>query len=181
MRNSVREISVQYPLLKTGLILDINNLYFAIQNRYGKRRLQIGEYLKYLESQGHTLTFKIAYSRQKLEDAPAFVEILRSLGFEIHFGSQHWGTAMVLRAVDITPYVDCVVLGTNFQDAFRVFKWVRDHGKLTKCFATNIPAMFKEIAECVEIPSEILSDPPPATKPMELLTNSSGDGVQYNG
>jgi hypothetical protein len=164
---------VQYQLLKTGLVLDLHNLYFALQGRYGKRKLQIGEYVKYLEKQGHTLTYKIAYGRQKPEDVSGFVDLLRNLGFEVNFGNQQWTTAMALRVADITPNIDCLVLGANFHDAGRMLAWAKERGKLTKCFASDIPPFFKQYAECIEIPPEILSEAVDTTKPMELPADSS--------
>ena len=178
MRNTVREMLVNFPLLKTGLILDVNNLYFAVQSKFGKRKLQITEYVRFLEKLGHTLVYKIAYSRQEADAVPGFVALLKNNGFETNFGNKHWGTAMALRAADIVPNVDCFVLGTNFPDASRILQWAKEKGKITKCFALSIPPFFKQFAECLEIPPEILSsEATTPTKPMELPANSGSDVV----
>lgn len=175
MKSSVPEMHVNY--LKTGLILDINNLYFAIQGKYGQRRLQITEYIKYLEDRNHLLTFKVAYSRQRMDNVPGFISLLKGCGFELHFGNQHWTTAIALRAADIVPNVDCLILGTNNPDSGRILTWAKEKGKLTKCFASNIPPFFKQFAECIEIPPEILSEAIKSTKQMELPADSSRDGI----
>lgn len=145
------------PLLKTGLLIDINNLYYAIQHKFGKgRKLMVAEYVRFLENRGMTIVHKIAYNRQPAEQAVGFATMLRNEGWEVHFGSTSWAIAMALRAADIAPNVDAFVLGTNFEEAGRILGWMRNRGKITRCFACNIPDFFRELAECTEIPEAIL-------------------------
>ena len=166
---------MSFPLRKTGLIVDINNLYFAIQAKFGKRKLQIVDYVKWLEDRGHVLTYKIAYSRQRADEAPGFVSLLKANGFETHFSNTQWSVAMALRTADIVANIDCLVLGTNYQEAGRILAWAKERGKLTKCFAANIAPFFKQLCDCVEIPEEILSEVVDPTKPVELPANVGGD------
>jgi len=167
---------VNYPLLKTGLILDINNLYFAIQKKHGQRTLKITEYLKKLESRNHLLTYKIAYA--KPESSDGFVQLLHNLGFETHFWKGPYSVAMALRVADIVPNVDSLILGTNSSEATRIFQWAKSKGKITKCFAADIPPFFRQSAECIEIPPEILNAPATAAKPLELHSNVNSDGTE---
>lgn len=151
---------MSFPLLKTGLLVDINNLYYSLQRKFGKgRRLKMVEYTKHLESLGLTIVHKIAYGQQVSENTVSFVTMLRNEGWEVHFGNTSWAIAMALRAADIAPNLDCFVLGTNFDQAGRILEWMKGKGKLTKCFACDIPQFFRQIAECVEIQESLLSEP----------------------
>lgn len=156
MNGSVKETPALSPL-KTGLIVDLNNLHQGVQERYGQRRLMILEYVRLLESAGHMLTFKIAYSRQAARQVGAFHTLLQTNGFETHFLQTHWNVSMALRVAEMIPSIDCLVLGTANTEMGRVLEWARKQGKLTKCFALNIPKHFKQFAECVEVPEEALN------------------------
>lgn len=143
--------------LKTGLIVDLNNLHQGVQERWGNRRLMILEYVRLLESAGHMLTFKIAFSRQTVRQVGAFHSLLQTNGFETHFAQTHWNVSMALRAAEIVPSIDALVLGTANNEMGRVLEWARKQGKLTKCFAINIPKHFRQFAECMEVPEEALN------------------------
>ncbi len=142
---------------KTGLICDLNNLYFGVQGKYGpSRRVQMVEYVNYLKAAGHEIIHKVAYTRQKPKDMIGFATMLRNEGWELHCGNTSWAIAMALRAADMMPQIEAFVIGTNFDEAGRILQWAKSQGKHTKCFAANIPKFFKQVAECVEIPECIL-------------------------
>ncbi len=164
---------------KTGLIMNVNNLYFAIKRKYGPKRLMIGEYIKKLESMGHTLIYKIAYSNQSPEQGAGFVETLLAHGFEIYYEPRDWSIAMALRLAEILPNIESFVLGSAEFEEGRMLKFAKEHGKITRCFATNIPMMFRPYAECIEIGKELLGDAPNTTKPMDMHTNIAGDGPRH--
>lgn len=148
------------PLLRTGLVVDLNNLFYGVQNKYGpKRRLAFTAYAQHLEGLGHTLVHKVAYTRQNREDIIGFATMLRNEGWEVHFGNTSWAIAMALRAAEMMDNIDAFVLGTNFEEAGRILKFARDRGKLTRCFAAGVPGFFKQIAECTEIPENLLEPP----------------------
>jgi hypothetical protein len=144
-------------MLRTGLLLDVNNLHYAVQAKFGKRRLMVLEYAKALEEAGHTLTFKIAYNRQPANSCAAFMGMLEQNGFECVFGCQQAAVAIALKVADMVSHVDSLVIGSNFDEMGRVFRWAKDKGKITKCFAVNIPSAFKYVAECVEVHEGLLS------------------------
>lgn len=148
------------PLLRTGLIVDLNNLFFSVQSKFGqKRRLSYEKYVQHLKELGHTLVTKVAYTRQNREDIVNFATMLRNEGWEVHFGNTTWAIAMALRAAEMMPNIDSFVLGTNFEEAGRILKYARDQGKLTRSFACNIPGFFKQLGDCTEISEEILEAP----------------------
>lgn len=174
MKNSVREILV---LFRTALVVDLNHLYYAIQEKFGDgRKLLISEYTKRLEDAGHTLVHKIAYSRQKENRASQFTSLLKAKGFELHFGSPQLLVSMALRTADIINNVDCFVLGSNHQEAGRILEWVRDKGKVTKCFACRIPSNFAQYAELMEIDEGLLNATCKAEQPMGVPDSLGVDG-----
>lgn len=177
MKNSVKGIPVS--LLKTGLLVDLNSLYFNVRSRYGKK-LRILDYTEYLESLGHTLIYKVAYSiiESKKQESPGFLALLKGNGFETHFGRTSWSIAMALRAADIVPNVDCLILGSSNPALGRILSWAKERGKLTKCVSANIPTFFNQFCECREVPREILTDAVATpTKSVELYSNSDSDGA----
>lgn len=168
---------MNFPLLKTGLIVDFNNLYFSIQNKYGPKRLQMLEYVKFLEQLGHTLTYKIAFSPQQPDKAQGFITLLKSHGFEIYYGKQNYALDMGLRCADIVPNIDSLVIGSNTKETATILSWAKEKGKITKCFACNIPPFFKEFATCIEIPENLLNAANPIPKQVELPANIPSDGT----
>lgn len=144
-------------MIRTGLIVDANNLYFSVQSTFAGRRIRFENYVKALEKLGHTLTYKIMYSGQKTEVSENFITALEMLGFECHFGNCQWDIAMALRAADIMPNIDCFVLGSNNEGAGRMLFWAKEHGKIVKCFAHNIPAYYRQMGDCLEISEDLLS------------------------
>jgi uncharacterized LabA/DUF88 family protein len=157
MNDTVKEMRVLY---RTALLVDLNNLYHAVQDKFGQRKLMILDYARALQDAGHTLTYKIAYSRQEPKRVRSFLTMLEANGFECHFGDTKWEVAMALRAADVVPNVDCVVLGSNDYEMGRILKWSKEKGRLAKCFAVNIPTFFNQFAECVEIEEGVLSAAP---------------------
>lgn len=167
-------MSSQRVLVKTGLIVDLNNLYFSIRSKYGKR-LKILDYTDYLENLGHTLTYKVAYNTIESEnqESHGFLSLLKANRFEVHFGKTNWSIAMALRTADIVPNVDCFILGSSNPSLGRLLSWARNQGKITKCVAANIPTFFNQFCETIEVPREILSEAPTPAKPVELYSDSN--------
>ncbi len=166
--------------MKTALIVDISNLFYAINAAHEGRRLQLLEYAKHLESLGHDLAFKIAYSRQSPNSAQSFTHMLNCNGFETHFGTGPWIVPMAIRATEVIHDVDCLILGSNDEQLCPLLAHARKTGKKTKCFAVTIPAGIKKHAECIEVPESLMAvvnEARPKAKPLELPHNGSGDGT----
>lgn len=142
---------------KSALILDLDNLYFAVQDKFGKRKILITEYVRVLEERGHILVHKIAYCRKAREKSADFMTMLSYNGFECHFGSPNWAVAMALRAADVVPNVDCLILGSNNPESGRILAWAKERGRMPKCFAVDIPPFFNQFAECVEVDESVLN------------------------
>lgn len=144
-------------MLKTAVLLSVDNLYFAIRSKYNERKLKIEAYIKALENTGHIITYRFAYSKQKESECPAFLTMLRNNKFECHFGNTSWSIPMALRVADVINNIDALVLGSNIIDLGRILAWAKEHGKITKCFALNIPTFFKQFADCIEIDEGLLT------------------------
>lgn len=155
-------------MLKTGLIIDIGNLYYSIRSKFGDKRLMVLDYCKHLEDQGHLLNYKIAYSHQKSNEALSFINLLRNNQFECHFGNTSWAIAMALRAADILPNIDCLVLGTNDPEYGRILGYAKDKGKIAKCLACDIPPFFRQFSQCTEITNDLLLPKDVTLKNQEL-------------
>lgn len=162
--------------LRTALIVDVTNLYFEINQKYHNRRLRILDYTQMIEQQGHLLTFKIAYSRQSPSSAQNFAHLLNCHGFETHFGQNPWSIAMALRAAQILPHVDAFVLGSAEPEMLRLLKYARELGKITRCFAVNIPEGFDQFCQCNEVPESLLDEATKKAKPVDMsgLLGSNG-------
>ncbi len=162
---TVKEMPALSPLLKTGLLVDLNNLYYGVQDRFGNdRRLMILEYVRFLEQSGHTLMYKVAYSRQAPRQVGGFLSMLKDNGFETNFAANHWNVSMALRAAEMVPNIDCLVIGSSHPEMGRILEWTRKHGKLTKCFSVNIPKYFRQWAETIEVTEGMLNAVTDATK-----------------
>lgn len=145
-------------LLKTALVVDVNNLYFSVQDKFGNRRIQMSKYVESLEKLGHTLTYKIAFSRQKPAQARAFCTLLQETGFELFFGETQIYTAMALKVADVVPTIDSLVIGSNYEEAGRILHWAKNKGKLTKCYGVKLPPRFRQFSTCMEIEEDILDE-----------------------
>lgn len=169
-------------MIRTGLILDISNLYFSINDTYPNKRLLITEYTKALEAAGHNLVFRIAYSRQSQNSAQSFMHMLNCHAFETHFGTGPWTVPMALRLTEIIGQIDALVIGSSDEVILPMFQYARKHGKATKCFAVNIPMGMKKLAECIEVPGSLLQEVPNGTakkpKSLDVPGNVVSDGTQ---
>lgn len=165
--------------MKTALIVDVSNLYFAINLAHEGKRLMLLDYTKSLEEQGHNLAFKIAYSRQSAVGAQNFTHMLNCHGFETHFGKGPWLVPIVLRTTELLRDIDCLVIGSNDEQLYSLFDYARKAGKKTKCFAVTIPTDMKKHAECFEVPESMMvaNAPYQKAKPMVVPNNGSSDGT----
>lgn len=167
--------------MKTALIVDVSNLYFAINRLHPNKRLMLLDYVKHLEEAGHDLAFKIVYSRQSPNSAQSFTHMLHCHGFETHFGTGPWAVEMALRASEILPSVEWLVLGSNSKELHPIFRFARKEGKRTKCFAVDIPQDARRVAEAVEIPTSILvtvpDEPVDKAKPVAVSNHGHGNGA----
>lgn len=165
--------------MKTALIVDVSNLYFAVDHVFPGRRLQLLEYVKLLEKQNHNLFFKICYSRQSPNVAQSFTHMLHCHGFETHFGSGPWAVEIALRVSEVLPHVDSLIIGSNSRELHPIFKFARKIGKVTKCFACNVSADTEKYAEVMEVPESILVEVKNASSrqagTVAVPNNSSGN------
>ena len=157
---------------KTGLIIDLGNLFYAARIKYGfGRRVSL---VKYLESFNCEFLHKVVYTKQPEHEIRAFAAALREHQWEVHCGGGSWSVAIALRAANMAPQIDHFILGTNFTEGFRVLQWMKNQGKSTTCCAIDIPLTFKAYADCIEIHEDLLENHK-TTKSMDVSTNVAGD------
>lgn len=167
--------------MKTALIIDVSNLYFAISKTHQGKRLMLIDYAKYLEAAGHNLIYKIVYSRQDENKAQSFTHMLNCNGFETHFGSGPWTVPMVLRSCEVFNNVDCFVLGSNNKEFIPLLQHARKIGKIVKCFAMDVDAITRRYAEVIEIPETLLKGSANETaekaRAVAVPSDSNGNGA----
>lgn len=113
------------------------------------------EIQKYLEAVGNPFA-KIAYSPQQMKTCPQFVSMLLRTGFQINFGEPACPIMMGLDIAGIIDQYDEFIIGSNHAQMLPILAWIRKRNRRAKCFACNIPASFRQYAECIEIQEEIL-------------------------
>ncbi len=101
-------------MLRTALVVDNTNLYYSLRHAFGPRKLIYERYLKAIPD-CHTLLFKVLYASQ--DSVPDFETSLQRQGFETHFASVDWTVPMTLRIADIIDKVDCIIIGSNNDNA----------------------------------------------------------------
>lgn len=164
-------------LSRAGLVVNVNQLYLNAQEALGCGIVHYINFQQWVESLGHTLAFKIAYSRQKPEKVKGFYDLLVNKQWEVHFGPQSWNLQMALRAVEILPKIDVLILAGVVPDSFHMLTHARSAGTPCKIVDYHIPQEFRQLAECVFMPKGlVLRDPPNIAKPLELPANVASDG-----
>lgn len=170
-------------MIKTALIVDIDNLYFMTRQKHGKT-FHYQNYLAHLDKAGYRVTHKVAFGRQPRAQASEFATALERLGFEMRLGDTEWAIEMALTAARVIDEVECIVLGTSVPQAGRIFVYAKERGKVTVCMASSIPSFFRKLAQCIEIPKEILNEVAQKPKPVGLHSgldsNVVGDSTIEN-
>jgi hypothetical protein len=121
----------------------------------------------------------VAYGKQKMDDVKSFANLLKANRFELHFGNTPWNIAMALKAAEILPNVDAIVLGTAYNEAGRILNYAADKGKIATCFAANVPGFFRQFCRIEEITEDLLAtrnETSTSTKQMVVPPDGSGNG-----
>ena len=144
-------------MIKTGLVLDLSNLYFNIPRVFGKgSKLHVTSLLENIEKNGHTLVSKVAYSNQHADDAHRFVGLLKVHGIETFFDNTDWSIAIALKVAELCDIVDSIIICTSNIQMWRLMHYAKTRGKIVKCMSVNIPHWFKQYGQCLELSSEVI-------------------------
>jgi hypothetical protein len=149
--------------MKTALLVDVHNLYIAINKKHPGKVLNYTALVKFLEDEKYDLFHKVAYGRQPEEKVRSFSTMLKKNGFEVNFGNTPHNIEMALKAADLihTSKVDTLILGTNYFEAGRILRYARDHGINAISLGIDLPDFFSGFATPVEIEEGFLIDRKP--------------------
>ena len=149
--------------MKTALLVDVHNLYIAINKKHPGKVLNYTALVKFLEDEQYDLFHKVAYGRQPEEKVRSFSTMLKKNGFEVNFGNTPHNIEMALKAADLihTSKVDTLILGTNYFEAGRILRYARDHGINAISLGVDLPDFFKSFATPVELEDGFLIDRKP--------------------
>lgn len=152
-------------------VADISNLYYTVAKRFGGKKLDYRFLLNKIV--GDSLAIRaIAYGAEIKNEASAFKEFLRSIGFEIKYKSPSefktdipglldrkadWDVGIAMDVVSMVDSVDIVVFGTADGDMAPCLEYVKSKGKLAFVIGSGISRHLKEVAtDFIEITPEYL-------------------------
>jgi len=149
--------------MKTSLIIDVHNLYLAINKKYPGRVLNYTALVNLLTDQSYDLFHKVAYGRQPEEKVRSFSTMLKKNGFEVFFGNTPHNIEMALKVADLihTSKIECLILGTNYFEAGRILRYARDHGVQTLSMGVDLPDFFKGFSSLWELEESLFQDRKP--------------------
>jgi uncharacterized protein YqgQ len=149
--------------MKTGLLIDVHNLYLAINKKFPGRVLNYTKLVEVLIGEKYDLFYKAAYGRQPEEKVRSFSTMLKKTGFEVYFGNTPHNIEMALKAADLihTSKLDCLILGTNYFEAGRILRYARDHGIQTMSMGVDLPDFFKSFSQPWELDETLFQDRKP--------------------
>lgn len=146
---------------KAALVVDVRNMYTMVSRTYPNHVLMYADLVKRLEDQ-YNLRFvqKVAFIMNDPRKAKGFINLLKTLGFETHAAEVLWNVEMALRCAELIPTVDCLVLGTNYNEHGRILRYAKEKGKFTYCVGTNFPKDFRNVAELFTIDESLIRAKP---------------------
>lgn len=156
--------------MRTCLVVDVHNLYLGADRKFPGSVVNYAELLKSF-SEDNALLNKIAYGRQPEEKVRPFATMLRRNGFELSFGNTPHNIEMALKVSEMIERnaFDHLILGTNYFEAGRILKYAKEHGKKTTVFGFELPTIFAQYAECLELDETLIQEKPSG----ELSTEGS--------
>lgn len=156
------------------LVADISNLYYCTLQKYSAK-INFKSLLSFIASRcGGTITRAIAYGADMDNQASAFKNALKNLGFEIKYKAPNiyfnkeqdgsvserrkadWDVGMAMDVVSFMDDADIVVFATSDGDLLPCVTYAISHGK--ECFAigTHVSSALRDAIRCFEITSELL-------------------------
>lgn len=161
--------------MKTALLIDVHNLYLAINKKHPGKVLNYTALVKFLDDEQYDLFYKVAYGRQPEEKVRSFSTMLKKNGFEVNFGNTPHNIEMALKAADLihTSKVDTLILGTNYFEAGRILRYARDHGINAISLGVDLPDFFKSFSTLVDIADGFLIDRKPREEGNEPIKQAA--------
>jgi uncharacterized LabA/DUF88 family protein len=149
--------------MKTGLYVDISDLYFKLQKKFGVGKLNY----VLLKERCENLTLAIAYGCQSENEASPFIHYLRSLGFitkykkpyTLNIGDRKiqrcsWGVGVatdVLTGVN-DHSIDNVIICSSNPDLIPLYKKLGNLGINVTVIGCNVPkSVYKYVTNLIEL------------------------------
>lgn len=145
--------------MKTALLIDCHNLYVNCLKTHPGKIPNYELLLDHVTSAGNVPMMKFAYSKQTIEKAGPFAELLVALGFDLVFGPENHKVQMTIRAMQFLPRVDHLILGTNDPEFASLACYAQHHGVLATVmgFGFTYEAYHRDTS-VVELGAELLQD-----------------------
>ncbi len=131
-----------------AVFVDVKNVYFSINRKYPKRRLNY-EALLLKICETHSLFRALAYGGHSNGIANKFIGYLKHLGFDVFYKDRapyNCTVEMALDIVRIVGKVEKVILVTTDPDFYPVAVWVQEQGIECDVIGCNISRDLKMIA-----------------------------------
>ena len=157
--------------MKTGLYVDISDLYFKLQKKFNVGKIN---YVKLKESVGDSLAIAIAYGCQSENEASPFIHYLRSLGFitkykkpyTLNIGDRKiqrcsWGVGVAtdVMAGVASGDVDNIVICSSNPDLIPLYKKLVNQGIIVTVIGCNVPkSVNKYVTNVIELTLDDLEE-----------------------
>lgn len=175
---------------RVGVFCDISNLYYCINKKFFKRKLDYEAYLKYCKDLGE-VQHAIAYGAQMENEARGFIHCLRRIGFEPKYKAPKdyhnntnfkrkadWDVGIAIDIVRYIDRVDLIILGSADGDMAPAVEWAKERGVEVIVLACGISRELKDITKYVEIPESMLERPRDEKQP---VIEGQPDASGFNG
>ena len=182
---------------RIGMFVDVSNLYYCVNKKFGKRKLDYRKYMQFVEDLGQ-IQKAIAYGAQMSNQARGFILCLKEIGFETKYKTPKtyhgegtdikrkadWDVGIAMDMVNMIDRFDMIVLGSGDGDMLPVVEWATRQGVDVVILACTISRDLKDHATtCIEIPESLLETPKPkgAKRPHEMVNQEiEGGRIRLN-
>ena len=158
--------------MKVALFVDISNIFYCINKRFPKRKLDYAKLYERAQSFGD-LQRAFAYGTQVSDEAVKFIRALKAMGYDTKYKNPkqiELGEKIVFRRADhdvniamdivrMTNRSDIIILSSSDADLVPVVNWVHDQGVKVIILACGIARELKDAAQhWIEIDEHLLED-----------------------
>lgn len=153
---------------KILLVVDVSNLYYCIQKRFGvHRKLNYADFLRVITLNPNEKIYRaIAYGCELNGQALQFKHALTKCGFEYKYKKPKqfktgrkadWDVGITVDVMSQIDQFDIVVFGTADGDFAPCLNYLKKMGKEVRVFAVRISYELKQVADqWAEIPEELI-------------------------
>ena len=178
---------------RIGVFCDVSNLYYCIQKKYPKRKLDYRKYMRFVQDLGEVLQ-AICYGAQMSKQADGFKYCLQQMGYQTKYkvpkvyGNERdgikrkadWDVGIAMDIVQMIDRFDMIILGSGDGDMVPVVDWCRQKGVDVVILGTGISRDLRKAAtKAIEIPESLLESAKPkgAVRPREMVNKKIQAGT----